>query len=197
MASNFRTVIGFFDNIGLFDVLLPFLMVFTMVYALLEKTKIFGVERVDSVEYTRKNLNAMAAFCIAFFVVASSQLVEIVTKVSSNMVILLLASVFFLLLAGSFHQDTKNGYFLEKGKLRNLFMGIMFVGLVVIFLDAMKTGDQTWLQIVFSQLSNFGSSEVVPSIVLVIIMVGIIAYIVSDQHPVKKDDSSGTSNHNH
>jgi len=59
-------VIEFFDKLGVFDVLLPFLLVFTLVYALLEKTRIFGVDRVGEMEYSRKNLNAMTAFSIAF-----------------------------------------------------------------------------------------------------------------------------------
>ncbi|MBI3051776.1 hypothetical protein HYY74_04950 [Candidatus Woesearchaeota archaeon] len=188
MASNFRTVIEFFDKIGLFDVLLPFLLVFTLMFALLEKTKVFGVEKIatkdGAEEYTRKNMNAMVAFAVAFFVVASSRLVEIITKVSGNMIILLLASTFFLLLAGSFHKEEAHGYFLDKGPLRMVFMAIMFVGLLVIFLDAIKSGDKTWLEIVFDALKNFGTNEVVPSIVMVLVMLGIIYYVITPQkHP--------------
>src|SRR3989338_5716444 len=134
-ASTFRGTLDFLSQIGVFDVVLPFLLVFTIVFALLEKTRVFGTEKVGGEEYTKKQLNSLAAFVIAFFVIASSRLVEIVTKISSNVIILVLASVFFLLLAGSFHQQKPEGYFLE-GRFKTLFMIVMFIGLVFIFLNA-------------------------------------------------------------
>ena len=39
-ASTFREIILFFDEVGVYDVILPFLLVFTIVYAIFEKTKI-------------------------------------------------------------------------------------------------------------------------------------------------------------
>ena len=99
--STFRGIIGFFDKVGIYDVVLPFILVFTIVYAILEKTKILGTEEIEGIKYTRKNLNAMTAFVVAFLVVASSKLVAVVTDVSSQVVVLLLASVFRQL---SFHR---------------------------------------------------------------------------------------------
>ena len=178
-TSSFGNAIEFFDKIGIFDVVLPFIFIFTLVFAMLEKTRIFGVEKSsDGNEYTRKNMNAMAAFSIAFFAVASANLVGIINKVAGQMVILLLASFFFLLLAGSFHQEKKEGFFLE-GRFKSAFMGIMFVGLVAIFLNAIKTGNKTWLEQIFEWVQNFGINDTVPSIVLVLIMIGIILYITS------------------
>src|SRR3989338_8886122 len=84
MATPFRQVIEFFDTIGLFDVVLPFLLVFTIVFAILEKTKVLGTEDIEGKKYTKKNLNAIASFVMAFLVVASSELVEIITTVSAN-----------------------------------------------------------------------------------------------------------------
>lgn len=179
--SNFAGVLEFFDKIGIFEVLLPFLLVFTLVFALLEKTRIFGVEKIGGEEYTRKNLNAMMAFTIAFFVVASSRLVEVVTKVSSNMIILLIGSFCFLLLAGSFHKETKEGFFLEKG-WRTAFMFIMFIGLAVIFLDAIKTGENTWLQQIFGWVQEFGTNEAVASMVLALVLIAILWFIVGYEH---------------
>ena len=113
--SNFAVVLGFFDKIGVFEVLLPFLLVFTMVFAFLEKSRIYGIEKIGGEEYTRKNLNAMTAFTIAFFTVASARLVSFINSVAGNAIILLLASFFFLLLVGSFSKEEKEGFFLKEG----------------------------------------------------------------------------------
>ncbi len=182
--SDFRNALDFFDKIGIFDVVIPFLFVFTIVFAILEKTRIFGVEKAGGEEYTRKNLNAMVAFSIAFFVVASASLVRVINEIAGNMILLLLASIFFLMLVGSFHQETKEGFFLQKGFVRNTFIGIMFAGLVVIFLHAIRTSSgKTWLDQIFDWIKQFGINDAVPSVVLALVMIGLIAYITQSPKP--------------
>ncbi len=176
-VSTFRTSLEFLDKIGVFDVVPPFLLVFTIIFALLEKTRVFGTEKVGGEEYTKKQLNSLVAFVIAFFVIASSRLVEVITKISANVIVLVLASVFFLLLAGSFHQQKPEGYFFEKGPFRTLFMVIMFIGLVLIFLNAIKTGEKTWLSQLFDWLRQFSNNVSVSSIILVVVVFVIMYYI--------------------
>ena len=48
--SVFRTAIGFLDKLGVYDIILPFLLVFTLVFAILEKTKILGLEKTAQEE---------------------------------------------------------------------------------------------------------------------------------------------------
>src|SRR3989338_9518794 len=114
-SSTFRAAIDFLGRAGVYDVILPFILVFTIVFAILEKTKVFGMENIEGKEYTRKNLNAMTAFVIALLVIGSAQIVDILNIVSSQVVILLFASVFFLLLVGSFSKEEKGGIFLSGG----------------------------------------------------------------------------------
>src|SRR3989338_9667580 len=175
-VSTFRGTLEFLAEIGIFDVVLPFLLVFTIMFALLEKTKVFGTEKVGEHEYSKKHLNSLASFVIAFFVIASSRLVEIITEISANVVVLVLAGTFFLLLAGSFHQQKPEGFFLE-GRFKNLFMTIMFVGLVFIFLNAIETKGKTWLSWVFDWLRQFTDNVSVASVVLIVLVIGIMYYI--------------------
>ena len=180
MATPFREILEFFDNVGVFDVVLPFLLVFTIVFALLERTKVFGVEEIEGKKYTKKNLNSVAAFVIAFLVVASSRLVEIITEVSSNFVVLLFAIVLFLLLVGSFFQEKPEGVFLEGG-WKTVFMVIVFIGLIFIFLDALDL-----LQNTFGFLSGTNRGETVGSVLLLVIIVLFIVYVTQDRKIEKK-----------
>jgi hypothetical protein len=174
--STFRGTLDFFAELGIFDVVLPFLLVFTILFAMFEKTRVFGVEKVGDQEFTKKNLNAMAAFVIAFFTIASSRLVQIITEISANVVVLLLASVFFLVLVGSFYQEKKEGFFLE-GRARGLFIFIMFIGLAFIFLNAIKTGDKSWLMWILYWIQNFATDKAVASVVLLLVIVGLMFFI--------------------
>ena len=176
MATPFREIIDFFANIGVFDVVLPFLLVFTIVFALLERTKVFGIEKIEGKEYTKKNLNSAAAFVIAFLVVASSELVEIITEVSSKFVVLLFGIVLFLLLVGSFFKEESYGVFLEPGGWRTTFMIIVFVGLVFIFLDALNL-----LEEVFDFLKGTNKGEFVGSALLMILIVLFIVYVTQEK----------------
>jgi len=171
MVSAFRGVIEFMNNLGLYDVVLPFLLVFTVVFAVLEKTKVFGTAKIDDVETTKKNLDAIVAFVIAFFVVASAQLVQVITKISSNVVLMILFSLFFMILVGMLATG-ENGIELEGG-WKAAFFGISFAVLVLIFLGALG-----WLPKMWDWLAKNWNNEIGAGVFLLIIVVGFMALAI-------------------
>ncbi len=182
MASTFRGVIEFFVRLGIYDVVLPFLLVFTIVFAIMEKTKVLGVEKTKEGDFTRKNLNSMVAFVTAFLVVASSRLVAIINETMAHMVLLLMMSVCFLLLIGSFMKETKEGVFLEKG-WKTMFMVIMFIGIVLIFLNALG-----WLFPMWVWMSRNYDSTAAASILLVGMIVGVMYWITKSPSAPKSSE---------
>ncbi len=179
--------IRFLEDLGVYDVALPFLLVFTITFAILEKTKIFGTEKVgDEDDVPKKNLNAMAAFVIAFLVVASTNLVAAISKAAANIVLLLILSVSFLMLIGSFTNpdEMKKGIFLEDKKWKNFFMILMFIGIVFIFLDAIpgsgdycEGDDCTWLTVAWDFMKVNWDSSAIASIILLLVIAGFIGWI--------------------
>lgn len=190
MATVLGNVIEFFGRLGVFDVVLPFLLVFTMMFAIFERTKVLGTEKEGA---SRKNLNAMASFVIGFLVIASTRLVEAVTSISSNIVLLVLLGVFFLLTIGAFYKEGqlgKNG--LPEGWLRTFFIVLMLIGVIVIFLNALKTeAGETWLDVSINYLADYWDSTVVASIALIILVVAFMAYLTGEgkkKEAAKKED---------
>ena len=175
-------VLEFFVRLGIYDVVLPFLLVFTIVYAIFERSKVLGTEKVGSTEYTKRNLNAMASFAIAFLVIASSRLVEAITSVSSNIVMLLFLGVFFMMLVGSFYGQ---GELAEKGlqgSWRWIFTVIMFLGIVGIFLNAIKTAaGRTWLDVAWDYLRTSWSSTAFASLILVGVIILFIWFLTKGE----------------
>ena len=184
MATPFREILDFFASIGVFDVVLPFLLVFTIVFALFERTKVLGIEKIEGKEYTKKNLNSAAAFVIAFLVVASSELVGIITEVSSKFVVLLFLIVLFLLLVGSFFMEQPHGVFLEGG-WRTGFMVLVFIVLIFIFLDAIPSDGpaENLLDEVLDFFDGTNKGEFVGSVILLVLIVLFIVYITQDRQP--------------
>src|SRR3989344_2060049 len=64
-ATVLGDAVKLLQDFGFFDVILPFLLVFTVVFGILEKTKIFGTEGEKG--HPKKNIDAMVAFVIAIF----------------------------------------------------------------------------------------------------------------------------------
>ena len=174
-------VLEFFKELGVFDVVLPFILTFTIMFAILERSKIFGVEKGGKdKEYTKKNLNAMVSFVVAFMVVASSKLVEAITKISSEIIILLLLIVFFLMLVGSFrtHEEISKGELLKEQAWRYTFMVIIAIAIIFIFLDAVTVDDgRTWLEVFLDWLSQFYTNAGVAAIVLIIVIIIFMVWI--------------------
>ena len=181
--SSFRQIITFFQKMGLYDVILPFLLVFTVVFAILEKTKVFGMEEYDGKKYPKKNLNAMAAFVIAFLVVASTELVRIISDSVAQAVVVLFMAVLFLLLVGSFYKEGEAVYL--EGGWKLTFMIIVFVSIVGIFLNNIKDKSGiSWLERAL-RFTGSGGDELAGSILLLAIIIFAVVYVTKDPKPAK------------
>ena len=165
--SAFRGMIGLLNRLGVYDVILPFLLVFTIIFAILEKTKIFGLEN----GLTKKNINAMVAFVIAFLVIASTKLVGVINEVMANVVLLVILGVCFLLLVGVFFSGEKEFSLKEMPGYMQVFTAIMFLGIVVIFLNALG-----WLQTIFDTFNNI-NADWAASLIFIVIIIGFIAWV--------------------
>jgi hypothetical protein len=183
-VSTFRGTLLFFDKLGVYDVILPFLLVFTIMFAILEKTKVLGTEVVDGTKTSRKNLNAMVAFVISFLTIASSQIVAIINQTASQIVLLLLLSFFFLLLVGSFMKEEDAGVFL-KDPWAIMFMIIMFIGVILIFLNAITYNGKSWLSIGWYAIADINNSEFVSSVILIIVVVAFMWFVTKTPKPSK------------
>lgn len=182
-ASGFRAVIDFLGKLGVYDVILPFLLIFTIVFAILEKTKILGTEKVGDREITKKNLNSMVALVMAFLVIASTKLVAVVNEVMANVVLLLILAICFLMLVGVFFGSKE--FTLDKypGWI-TFFMILMFLGIVLIFLNALD-----WLKYLLALIDNWNAEWAI-TIIFLIIILAFMWYIVKEPSaPAHKEKS--------
>jgi hypothetical protein len=120
-------------------------------------------------------------------VVASSRIVATINQALAHIVVLLIAIVFFLVLIGVFHKEGEP-IFLEGG-WKTGGMIIMFVGIVLIFMNAVKTKTGvSWLEWLWSYLVNNWNSAVVGTIIFLIVIIAGMFWITKS--PSTKKDSS-------
>ena len=171
MASTLRNALDFFDQFGVFDVLLPFLLVFTVVYAILQKTHILG-EGKD-------NLDAMVAFVIGLLVVAASKVVVVINEALPQVMVLVIVGLGFLLMLGIFAKP--DGTFFDKigDTARTIIMIIMSIAVVLIFLSVIENDDgDSWLSYGWNYMLDNWSGAVFGSIVLFLLVIGAIFFVV-------------------
>lgn len=179
--------VEFMAQIGVYDIVLPFLLVFTLMFATLEKTKVLGIEQVkdsnDNIhEYTRKNLNAMVSFTTAFFVIASSQLVRIISEVIANTMILLVTGLCFMLALGLSHTGQEEFALSKRKGWEQGFWIANAVGIILIFLNAIG-----WLERIYNFILTGVRSPQTVTIIMILIFVGIMAWITNSPKPKVED----------
>jgi len=126
----FGGVIEFFNRLGVYDIVLPFLLVFSIVFAILDKTKVLGFDEIEGKKYPKKSLNAIVAFVISFLVVASANLVKVINEAVANVVLLLIVLIMFLMLVGTMVGD-KEISMENYPNWMKFFMLLLFMGIVV------------------------------------------------------------------
>lgn len=177
-----ETILGaaveFLESFGFFDVILPFLLVFTVVFGILEKTKIFGT--YDN--KPKKNINSMVAFVIAFFVVAAKQIVQAIQDALPMVALFLVAIICFLMLVGSFASSEKEFNFMDMFKnWQGYIAGIFVLAVILIFLNAFG-----FLSPVTEYLMGQGQA-VFLMVVFILIIGGIVAFVVSGRGEKKEE----------
>ncbi len=196
MASAFREAINFFVKIGLYDVILPFLLVFTLMYAFLEKTMVLGYEKIliggKEVKVPRKNLNSMVAFITGLLVVASVRIVGIMNEILANFVLIILIAFLFILFAGSMLKQEEEGFSLQQDNVYyKLFLVIGFITLLLITLNAIKTSSgESWLSIILNSLGNLvaGTAEFWSIILILVIIIAGIYYITKPEKNLQEQN---------
>lgn len=179
MVENLLTqIIKLWVSIGIYDVILPFVFIFTIVYATLEKTRLFG---------GYKNINAMVAFCIGFIATASIATVEGIQKFFVATGFFMIVGLCIMILASMFGITSIAG----KGnkwydKMPRLII-VVIVGVGILYMLSIAFG---FNRILASLVPNI-SSTIVQSVIVGAIFVLIMWFIV--RSPGSKENSSSKS----
>ncbi|MBI4154087.1 hypothetical protein HY501_02020 [Candidatus Woesearchaeota archaeon] len=104
--NSLSGIIADLEGMGFFDVALPFLLVFTLFFAILQKINLFGENK--------KNINVVVALVTAFFVLRSPAVIKVMSlflpKVSMIVLIIIMALI-VLGIFGMSGEGITGGYF--------------------------------------------------------------------------------------
>ena len=180
MVTPLEIALEFLENFGFFNVILPFLLVFTIVYAILEKSAIFGKEKVGDIDAPRRSVNSMVAFVIALFVVVTKENVYSIREALPQVALILVIIVSFMMLAGALVKGDEPFSFEKEKKWKIFLTLILFISVLAVFLNSIG-----WLfPIIDYVVANWDQTFIV-SLIFLAIVLGVIMYIV--RTPEKKE----------
>jgi hypothetical protein len=111
----YQEVFQWLVDFGFVDVILPFLLVFTLTYAVLQKTRVLGEED----NKPKKRLNSMLAFVLGFFAVLATHMLNVVNILLGYLVLLMIVGLLLAVVLGLAGA--------EGGHTNKLFIAIMII----------------------------------------------------------------------
>ena len=164
---NFRWFFEVLESIGVVDVLLPFLLIFVVVFAILQKTKILGKDTAS------RQYNIIVALVVGLSVViphvtgsypANFDVVSIINAVLPQVSLLIVALLMFLILIGIF----------GGAKVPGIVAFISFLLVLFIFM-----GTTEWLYGLDWMYDFFGTEAV--SLLIFLIVFGLLIWFITAQ----------------
>jgi len=168
MAAPLVEAMDFLKEFGFFDIVLPFLLIFAITFAVLEKTEIFGKDK--------KNINSMIAFVMGLLFVAVPKVVSVVQESLPNIGVMLVVLMSFMMLIGFFvsHEEGKH-FFQENTPLKVIFVLAVLIGTTIIFLDAIG-----WWEDIWNDAGGWFSSTAGVTLIFLAIIVAAILFIARE-----------------
>ncbi|MDD5418032.1 MAG: hypothetical protein PHW96_04080 [Candidatus Nanoarchaeia archaeon] len=173
------SAIQILKDMGFFDVILPFLLIFAVTFGALQKTKLFGDKGTG--------INSIVAFSLAMMVTAATKMVGLITGFMEQLGIWVVFIVFFLMTATLvFGKDIKE---IMEGKdkgsqlLKAIGIIVAIVGVTVAALigtGILNTESPIGQDVssTFSDIASYITPEDITLIVMLIVFGVIIALIV-------------------
>tara|TARA_Y100000310_G_scaffold159627_1_gene159335 strand:+ start:87542 stop:88102 length:561 start_codon:yes stop_codon:yes gene_type:complete len=129
MAVDLRDILNVGEEIGIFDVALPFILVFVLAFGVLQKSKLLGKES--------KNLNVIVSLVIGLLFIRNQYLVGVINQFLPNISLFMIIILMFILLVGIFVGKEHEGW------TGNVLGVAFFVSIIFIIwsLSATKIGE--------------------------------------------------------
>ncbi|MEM3074321.1 MAG: hypothetical protein QW727_00030 [Candidatus Pacearchaeota archaeon] len=156
-------------------VIYPFLLVFTLIFAILQKSKILGEQK--------SQVDALVALSIALIVVGFSWSTDIIVGLMPFLAVSVVILLVFMILFGFVASDFENGLKLNKGIKAGI--GILIV-LALVITILIITGQ--WDRVYYALFVDYSNNNLLSNIILLIVVVGAIAVVLVPGSRGKKND---------
>ena len=163
-----KDVILAMEELGFTSVILPFVITFTVVFAVLQKSRVLGA---DSKGNPKANYNAMVAFIIAFFALIMFKTLSVM-----NYFIRYVAVLLFIFVILGIVLSFIGGHVHMSGAIKSIALGLI----LIVLLEALVMGGMIPEDIAYR--------VIMPLLVALLIAAGLIAMMTSGKKEKKTQE---------
>lgn len=182
MVWNFNQIIFTLEQMGVADVILPFLIIFTVVYAALQKSKVLGEDS--------KKFNVIVSLVMGLAVVIphvlgayppNGDVVEIMNKALPNISLIVIAIVMVMLILGIIGGEVN----FAGTSLGGIMIWLSIIAVALVFIGSAGAFQTMpwWL--------HWTLDPYIKEIVVVILVFGIIIYFITKEDKDKNKETGG------
>jgi len=142
----------------------PFLLVFTLIFAILQKSRILGEDK--------RQIDALVALSIALIFIAIPYPVDVVIGLMPFLAVSVVVLLVFMILYG-FVSPGDDGFKLDP-ITRKALLGLIV--LLVVFATLVATG--VWNELYYGLFVDYAGSSVLTNIILLLIVAGAMAAVI-------------------
>ena len=175
-ASDFVRVLYEF---GIIDVILPFVLVFTVIFAILQKAKIFGERKFNIIIALVLGLLFVIPHVTGQYYKIGFDPVEVINKAMPSVAVLLIAFLLLLILVGLFGVSTGGG-------IATIAVVVSLVAVTAIFSNAVGLWGANGLPIYL----RFLDDPDIQALIIIILVFGLIVWFVTKE-PSKETPVGG------
>ena len=106
---DFRIILTDLEYMGVYDVVLPFMLIFTIVFAILEKTMIFGNSGSKEAPHPKTNINAVFALIVSTIVITNQEFIGVIKTYLPGVSLVIVIGIFFMLITAMFSEEGWKG----------------------------------------------------------------------------------------
>lgn len=167
---DFREVIDTLIEVGFYEVFLPFILVYAVVFAILQKSKIF--EGGSSDQKQAKNINAVVALVFGLFVVTSIQVVQFFQDLIVNISVIIVFILCVLIVLGFIFGDSYQDLF-KDNKIRYSLASLIFLISIIILFNVLG-----WIEIIQNWWDSNSGSDWLVGILVIAGIIGVL-YVIT------------------
>lgn len=151
--TTLEQAIIFLQKLGFFQIVVPFVLIFSVIFAILEKSKLLGEER--------RAINAVVALVIALLTTGALSITGIINKMIPLVVLAIVILLLFFLIYGLF-----GGEIVQVGLPMKIGLGIASgIAVALIFLYS-------------ANLFQYLSGEIIGIVLFIAVIIAVIGVVV-------------------
>ena len=178
---DFRDVVETLAEIGVIEVLLPFILVYAVVFAILQKSQIF--EGGSSTEKQAKSINAVIAAVFGFFTITSIQLIQIFQSFIINSIVVVIFLLCTLIVIGFLLGDEYKTLF-NDNRVKYALAILLTIVLLIVLINILG-----WWDIISSWFDGAGDAS--DTIITVLVLAGVVGVLFWVSTGGKKGGNEG------